>query len=477
MRSHRFGSSFARQLSLSVLGAALVCAPGIASAQDGPAGAKTPAELIRIIEDLNRGDTAENKRREQAWRNNLGAARRDLAEVQQQIAAAEATSARLESVYRENEQALVDLNERLRERQGDLGELFGIVRQVAGDLRGVLESSVTSGQPDLAGRVAQLAAIAEARELPKIEELQFLQQEMLREVTETGRITRFTAPVVGVDGQSRDVEVVRVGVFNAISDGKFLAWEWDPSANRLLLKDLVRQPAGRYTSEAGDLQEARPDELVTMSLDPARGAILKNVIATPSLFSIEQIQKGGFVGGVIICIGAIGLLLLVWRFVALFSIGNAMRAQAKSPTANPANPLGRVMAVYEQNRDTDVETLELKLDEAIMKVTPPIETGISTLKVFSVIAPLLGLLGTVTGMIATFTQITLYGTGDPKLMAGGISEALVTTMLGLIMAIPLVLAHSFLRDRSKGLIQILEEQAAGMIAERAEQEARSGRAG
>jgi len=180
---------------------------------------------------------------------------------------------------------------------------------------------------------------------------------------------------------------------------------------------------------------------------------------------------------VIIALGAIGLIVLLYRLVRLSSVGGRMRSQAKSNTPNPGNPLGRVMAVYEQNKDVDVETLELKLDECIIKEVPPLEGGLMLLKVFSVIAPLLGLLGTVTGMIITFQQITLFGTGDPKLMAGGISQALVTTMLGLIVAIPLVLAHSFLRDRSKSLIQVLEEQAAGMIALRAERESRGGAAG
>ena len=87
---------------------------------------------------------------------------------------------------------------------------------------------------------------------------------------------------------------------------------------------------------------------------------------------------------------------------------------------------------------------------------------------FANTATLLGLLGTVTGMIATFQSITLFGTGDPKLMAGGISQALITTVLGLIAAIPLLLLHNFVATRSKDLVQILEERSAGMVASRAE---------
>jgi biopolymer transport protein ExbB len=144
-----------------------------------------------------------------------------------------------------------------------------------------------------------------------------------------------------------------------------------------------------------------------------------------------------------------------------------MQAQIGAPP-RADNPLGRVLRVYEENQSADVEKLGLKLDEAILKETPALERGIMLLKVLSVVAPLLGLLGTVTGMIKTFQAITLFGTGDPKLMAGGISEALVTTVLGLVTAIPLLLLHSVVSTRSKNLVQVLDEQSVGLVAERAE---------
>ena len=128
------------------------------------------------------------------------------------------------------------------------------------------------------------------------------------------------------------------------------------------------------------------------------------------------------------------------------------------------------MAVYHENRGIATETLELKLDEAILKNTPALQRGLVTVRILAVIAPMLGLLGTVTGLIETFQSITLFGTGDPRLMAGGISQALVTTVLGLGAAIPLILMHSALNTRSKRLLAVLEEQSAGLIARHAEQE-------
>jgi biopolymer transport protein ExbB len=126
--------------------------------------------------------------------------------------------------------------------------------------------------------------------------------------------------------------------------------------------------------------------------------------------------------------------------------------------------------VAHDNPNVDVEGLVLKLGEAIMKETPKLNAMLPFLKIIAVVAPLLGLLGTVTGMIITFQAITLYGAGDPKLMAGGISTALVTTVLGLCVAIPMVFLHTLVASRARRLTQILQEEATGMLSERAEQQ-------
>ena len=234
--------------------------------------------------------------------------------------------------------------------------------------------------------------------------------------------------------------------------------------------ELARQPAARFSGMAEDLQEAGDGDIVPMSVDFTRGQILRAVVQSKT--PIERVREdGGPVGYVILGVGLFGLLLALWEGISLFTTGGKIRRQMKREQADKSNPLGRVLAVYSDNPDIDVETLELKLDEAILRESAPIETGLSFIKVLYVVAPLLGLLGTVVGMIATFQMITLFGTGDPRMMAGGISTALVTTVLGLVVAIPLTLIHSFLQGRAKGLIQVLEEQAAGIIARLAEQRA------
>jgi len=190
------------------------------------------------------------------------------------------------------------------------------------------------------------------------------------------------------------------------------------------------------------------------------------LIDTPN--RTERIQQGGYVGYVIIILGVAALLLGLVRWAVISVTSRKVAAQRKSDRANPGNPLGRVLSVFEKNREVDPETLELKLDEAVLRESSKIERFLWIVKTISVVAPLLGLLGTVTGMIQTFQAITLFGAGDPKMMAGGISEALVTTMLGLMTAIPLVLLYDTLSNSTRRIIDILDEQSAGLIAMRSE---------
>ena len=203
-----------------------------------------------------------------------------------------------------------------------------------------------------------------------------------------------------------------------------------------------------------------------VAIDPSRGTILSLLIQSPNLQ--ERVRQGGIVGYIILVLGVIGLVVGVLRILYLWNVGRKIRAQVGNSTPDPGNALGRVLGVYDETRHADVEALELRLDEAILQESAPIRRGATFVKVLSVVTPLLGLLGTVTGMIEVFQAITLFGAGDPKLMAGGISRALVTTVLGLVMAIPLTLLHSFISEKARSLVELLEEQSVGMVAERAE---------
>ena len=307
--------------------------------------------------------------------------------------------------------------------------------------------------------------MSETTELPTIREIEGLWYELQREMIASGQVVSFTTNVIDVDGVTSECEVTRIGLFNAVCDGKYL--EYATSKGQYAF--LPRQPAGRFTKTAKKIGNAVSGDQVKFGVDPTGptgGSLLANLIQTPSL--MERAQQGREVGFAIIAVGIIAVIFSFWKLYSLYITGAAVRKQMNSKAADIANPLGRVLKVGNDNFNKDIDTLELKLAEAIMAERPAIDSGIGFIKIISVIAPLAGLLGTVTGMIVTFQMITLYGTGDPKLMAGGISQALVTTVLGLLVAIPTSLLHSFTQSSARGIIGILEEQSTGILAERAE---------
>lgn len=400
-----------------------------------------------------------NKAREQEFINQRANQQQLLRDAKAQEAAENARSERLKNQFESNEAAITELEQTRDIRLGNLGELKGVVRQMAGDTKTLVENSLVSlEKPD---RVSLINKLAAAEALPSINELDDLRILLLEEMAEAGRVVKFDTQITAADGTQQQAPVVRVGVFNAITDNNFLVVEDQK------FRVLPRQPQNRFRSLAQGVANAQSG-IVPMAVDPSRGQTLQLFVQKPSIK--ERINQGGLVGYVIIALGAFGLLIALERIFALVAAGGKVRGQLKNSTPKSNNALGRILGVYHENRDIDTETLELKLDEAILKETPALEKRQTAIKIIAAVAPLLGLLGTVTGMIETFQSITLFGTGDPKLMAGGISQALMTTVLGLVVAIPLVLLHSVVAGQSKAVIEVLEEQSAGLIAAHSERE-------
>ncbi|NNF50816.1 MAG: MotA/TolQ/ExbB proton channel family protein [Gammaproteobacteria bacterium] len=415
-------------------------------------------ELLQSVRAERSAIAAQNQQRETEFVQARNQQRAMLQRVQADLAAEERRSAALKEQFDGNETQIRDLEETLTIRLGNLGELKGVVKQVVGDFKGVVDNSLVTAQ--YPGRQEEINRIASIDGMPKIDDLDQLRILMLEDMVASGNVSKFSASVNSADGEPFKADVVRIGVFNAVHEDKFLRL-----SEAGTLQELPSQPSGRYRSMAGDLFDANSG-VHPMALDPTRGQILGALIQSPTL--VERTNQGGPIGYVIIILGIIGVLIALERLLTLTLAGGKIKAQLKNSTPKADNALGRILGVYHENRQVDPETLELKLDEAILKETPKLEKRQAIIKVLAAVAPLLGLLGTVTGMIATFQSITLFGTGDPKLMAGGISTALVTTVLGLVAAIPLVLLHSFVAGKSKALIEILEEQSAGLIAEHSE---------
>ena len=428
----------------------------------------TVEALLQLVKEGKTKEQSENADREAKFMANKNEQAAILAAEKRELARQERIADQLEAEYKKNEEILRVKEEAYQKELGSLVELFGHLQSSAGEAAVQFSGSLTSPQYGL-DRVDFLnlltSKMSETTELPTIREIEGLWYELQREMVASGQVVSFDTTVIDVDGESSTCNVTRVGLFNAVCDGKYL--EYVAATGQYAF--LPRQPAGRFTKTAKSVGNADAGEQVRFGVDPTGptgGSLLANLIQTPSL--AERAAQGREVGYAIIFVGLIGIGLAFWKLWSLYVLGKAVRTQAGSKTLDVRNPLGRVLKVGEENFNKDIDTLELKLAEAIMAERPSIERGIGAVRIISVVAPLAGLLGTVTGMIVTFQMITLYGTGDPKLMAGGISQALVTTVLGLLVAIPTTLLHSFTASSAKGIISVLEEQSTGILAERAE---------
>jgi len=431
------------------------------------AQAATSISLDELLQQVKTGrvtDAAENKARLDEFRANRSEQSKLLNAEKAEQKRQEDASARMEAQFEENDAQILVLEQAFQERLGGLKELFGVLQQASGDARGQFETSLTQVQfPERTDFLLQFAKkMGQSNRMPSLEEIERVWFEMQREMTETGKVATFTTNVVNSLGEENQQEVTRIGAFNVVSEGKYL--EYIPETQRLV--ELQRQPPSRYTGRIGDLVNATEGQY-PVGIDPTRGQLLGLLVQSPNLQ--ERIAQGGTVGYVIIALGIIGVLIAIWRVLILSAVGAKVNSQVKNiQQPNTNNPLGRVLKVGKDSAGGDIETVELKLGEAILRETPKLNSMLPLLKIISVVAPLLGLLGTVTGMIVTFQAITLYGAGDPKLMAGGISTALVTTVLGLVVAIPTVFLHTLVSSRARRLTQVLQEEAAGMLAELAE---------
>lgn len=440
---------------------------GIAQAQNPAANLQ---ELLARVEQGTTQDSADHAQRLEDFRNQAANQQQLLAGARTDRTNEEARSAQLEQQFDENELLIADVQAQLDERLGSLRELFGVLQQVSGDARSAFEESLTNVEyPERSQFLTDLAAkMGETTVLPSIEEIERLWFELQREATELGRVKRIAgATITTTTGEQVTEDIVRVGAFNLVGDGKYLEYEFED--NQARISELQRQPSeARFIDSTSAVINAGPgDDMVRFGVDITRGQVLGLLIAQPTI--MERVQQGAQVGYVIIALGIIGVLLAVWRLIALTITGGKVKAQLKKPESpSQGNPLGRVLSVYSQNRSADTETLELKLGESILKELPALQRGIIFIKIISVVAPLLGLLGTVTGMIQTFQAMALFGTGDASVMAGGISQALMTTVLGLVVAIPTVLLHTIVNGRSRSIIQVLQEQSAGLVATQSE---------
>ena len=431
------------------------------------AQATSLGNLLDLVEQDRVAESEEYSQRVQEFEQNANRQQEILDITNDRITEQEDLQNQLSDQFEANEIIIADKREILRERRGDLNELFGTLQGVAGDFLSNFQNSLISAQ--FVGRAEQLEEIIE-RAGSTIEQLNISEMErfwffMHQELTESGRVVTYNGEVSLPNGDTANRSITRVGSFNAVSDGEYLRYTGAIGH----LQVLPRQPDAAYLNAAADLQGASSG-FTRVGIDPTGGVggqVLANLINFPTVE--EQVRNNsGIIGFIIIGVGIVGISIAFLRLLILSLVSIKVRAQLKKDKPGKNNPLGRVLLVAESNPSADTETLELKLGEAILQETPRLERMLTIIKMIATIAPLGGLLGTVTGMIQVFQQITVYGAGDPTIMAGGISQALMTTVLGITVAIPTIFMHTVVKSRADNIIHILEEQATGMIAEKAE---------
>ena len=437
-----------------------------AQEDEKPDTALSLEQLLELVQQGKFAESEEAAKREQKFARERSRQATLLANAKAERSRLEAIATELEGKFEANDAKLVVLEEQLKTRLGSLYETFGHLQGVASDTQQQFESAVTSGQfgqdreiflKDLAKRMGEGISLA------SIEELERLWFELKRELIASGNVQKFEATVVDNEGQTSQQNVVRIGNFNAVTEGEYLTY----LPARGAYETLPRQP-GRYLGGTYDVHDTESG-FVEFAVDPTGpqgGALLSNLISLPSFF--EQIQYGRITGYTIILLFLLATGIFGWRTYILFNLDKNVKKEASGSKLGN-NPLSRIFDVAEQNKGSDVETLELKLAEQILVERSSIDTGIWLVRLISVVAPLLGLFGTITGMINTFQAITLFGTGDPKTMANGISEALVTTMLGLMTAIPATFMAAIMANYAKNILTVLEEQSTGMIAAASEE--------
>ncbi len=365
----------------------------------------------------------------------------------------------LSSVFSSNEQSLATLEQQLHLETGSLGELFGVVRQTAKDLNTELKNSVT-GSID-ANNTQVINDIVEAKSLPSMTQLTGLWQTMTQQVQASSELALMPVTVINGAGHRSEINAYRLGNMALVGDEGFLRWDNKKSVATYYSQQPDLAPS---VATLSDMQQQQ----VMMAVDPSRGIMLEQLANSPTLK--DRLQAGGVVGQIIIVLLVIGLLISLFNGARLLVIRQQIRTQLKDPTHIGNNPLVRVLSVYDAEKTRSVEALELRLLETIVDEQQGLEKGLSMLKLLAALAPMLGLLGTVTGMIETFQVITQFGNGDPKVMAGGISMALVTTVLGLVAAMPLLLTHNILSSQAESIRTILEKQGLSLVAEQAEKE-------
>ncbi|WP_422823344.1 MotA/TolQ/ExbB proton channel family protein [Vibrio fluvialis] len=436
----------------------LVSVMGLSLILTAPTFAAT--NLVQQAKTENRTEQTHNVKREADFKKTEQELKAEKAALVAKRNALQAEADKLSAQFSKNENSLARLEEKLRLETGSLGEIFGVVRQNAKEIRAELENSVTG--VDRQQYASVIDDIVAAKSLPSMKQLIGLWHAMDEQIHASGEISTHDIAFIDGEGRTQTTSATRIGALGLVTEQGYVNWN-NARKNAIAYQ---KQPDNGPTSSS--LASIEQGDTAAVVLDPSRGTLLEQLAQAPTLQ--QRLEAGGVIGKIILVLLAVGLIIGVYRGIVLAIARQKIQAQLKTPNQPGNNPLGRILSVYNKEQNRSVEALELRLLEAVVDEQTGLEKGLSMLKLLAALAPMLGLLGTVTGMIETFQVITQFGNGDPKVMAGGISMALVTTVLGLVAAMPLLLAHNILSTQAENIRNILEKQGIGLVAEEAERE-------
>lgn len=442
--------------------------------------------LLQQVKQRQKQTLKDNAQREQRFLMHKDQQAALVREAQQAFEKAQQLNNPLVKRFEEKQKKIDRLRLELSALKQDLGNIDQSYLQFTGDFISQMQSSIIQTQfPEREIVFQELLAQTDLTELSQLRQLWVMS---LEEMQAARTFAAYTAKMINHEGKKTETKVLRLGAFSGFSVSgnnssnqpfsieKLSLLHYLPATQELLsVKDLPFQQALQVESTKSILATIVNHSASSQSnsvtngaifIDPSKGLLLSFLDQSPSL--LERIKQGKEVGLMIVFLAISGLFYSLFRICLLLWYKLRMRQQLKvfnQPNRN--NALGRILLAV-KNKPLD-QTLQVYLDEAILKELPRFEQGLKLLKLLAAIAPLLGLLGTVIGMIATFQSISLFGSGDPKLMAGGISQALVTTVLGLLAAIPLLLMHNILQALSQSSIQLLDEQSAALLIQQSRQ--------
>ncbi|RLF05767.1 MAG: MotA/TolQ/Exb proton channel [Thermoprotei archaeon] len=354
-------------------------------------------------------------------------------------------------------------------------ELTGFIRIAAKDIDALLGRSINSAfNPD---REKKIKPVLNKSRFPGMDDIKSMVEILFDEISVAGQVRLIDGPMINRAGRETVSKILTLGNFTAAyqadENGKnetgFLLFS--PQSKSLFA--LSKLPPSFLSKK---IKKYMAGKSADVPIDISHGAALRQITHRTSLKS--QIQNGGPIVWPILGIGLFAVIIIIERLLFLYRANiNADKMMNKINSLAQAGqwdeginicekqkkrPVPRVLLAGINSRNRTREEMENILQETILREIPRLEKFLSTLGIMAAIAPLLGLLGTVTGMINTFHVITFYGTGDPKMMSGGISEALTTTMLGLGVAIPIMLFHTFLSRNVETIISQMEEKGVAL---------------